>query len=166
MYERSQITAIEDKLHFCREHKMICERELDKREFQYKCLPQKREAAKREIIGVAIPFVSITVVLLVIAGLTIYSLVSCVGAYMAGDSGGPAEAVIIMLGFLVLYYGGLYAYKMGSYVIERILALSRYKDEEFFLTTKIYNNRRRIEELDEEILELQMLQKEAENGKE
>ena len=102
MYERSQITAIEDKLHFCREHKMICERELDKREFQYKCLPQKREAAKREIIGVAIPLIFLTAVLLVVAGLTVYSLISCVGAAIGGGAGGAGEAIIIMLGFLVL----------------------------------------------------------------
>ncbi len=144
--------VLADKLYAKRQHRKVLEARLDERQFQYRCLPQKKEEALREIKWKVIPIIVISAVELFALVVLVWCLIAMIGGNAAGNK---VVGIGFLLAFPVASYGGYYCVRTWKHIIWHTTNTSKFEAMEESLRIKITDLQEEIASLNAEIAGLE-----------
>lgn len=139
---------LSDKLYSCRQHKKVLEGRLDKHTHQYRCIPQKREIASREVSFGLIPASLFSVLVLVALIVLIWCFIVTA---QGGTAGNKVVGIAMLLAFPVVSLGGYSCFRLWKAVIMAKCNLISLDSQEESLCVKMGNLNEEIAALDREI---------------
>ena len=153
-----QLANIElsNRIFACKSHKRALERELLELEFRYNGIPGKRKAATRSFRKTGIAGILLSLFLVCCLRILIPIFINIISSGQA--SKGDGILIILILPGTLL--GCIACYKLWQHTLRLKAYLIGLKREEPFLQDKMNNMRKQMQELDDQINELSVRQKE------
>lgn len=152
IYEKSENLTLLDKLAYLKQHRIIRQRELEEKEFSYRCMPNKKAYYKSEI-SMLLPRLIIYSLLEVVAIVpTIYAIVKLV---QEGRTENMGMALILILFGPFAVTNAFRCYGLWMATLEFVSKLNSIEHEKESLLFRISYLKTDIEEMSKEMTKLQ-----------
>lgn len=150
--QKETLLFLADKLYYKKQHKRVLEGRLEKKQFQYKCIPQKRGQDLKSLKLRLMPTIIISIIVLL--GFIVL-MKSFLVIAQGGGAGNATVGIIITLFFPTVVFGGYFCFRSWQHMIRLFCNVSNFKSEEEKLSIDMSSLYIQINELNHEIEELQ-----------